>query len=626
MKTYTPLHCHTHYSLLDGLSKPEKVAERLDEIGVEACAITDHGNISGSVAFSNALRGHERPKKSILGCELYVCSEHATIQVPENQKLLHLPVLAKNKAGWNKLIHLTSSSNSSEHFYHKPRLSLDQITEYSGNLIGFSGHLGSHIASSILVDGKPHDNWRKQTAKLAEWMRDCFGKDNFYLEIQLMDHVSNPLQKVVADCVRTISKDTGIPCIATPDAHYARSEDAIDQRILLCTNLRKTLTECYNDKNQTMGCFFKSENYHIPSYEEMLSYGHTEEELDNTMALTSTVDDYQIVGPPIFPQFECPGGISADDHLRQMCRDGFRQKVLEKGLDTAQYGAQADKELKVFVDAQLSAYFLIVQDVLQFCTDKGWMLGPGRGSAAGCLVSYLIDITQIDPLPHELWFERFYNAGRNSADHVSIPDIDMDVPITKRAAVIDYLKEKYGQDKVSQMITYQTMKGSGALKAVLRAHGGVPFEMMNEMTKNMPEEAKISSELQAMKDATGSASIIQWALENRAKDFADWVTMDDEGNLEGPFAQRFEQAMRLEGTKVAQSKHAAGVVIAPEALSNICPMVLDTKSKERNMIAGLEMNDLEALGLIKFDVLGIAYLDKIMGIQDILGTGEIQCA
>ena len=202
-----------------------------------------------------------------------------------------------------------------------------------------------------------------------------------------------------------------------------------------------------------------------------------------------------------------------------------------------------------------------------------------------------------------------------------MPDIDIDVPVHKREAVINYIKNKYGHNKVSQMITFQTMKGRGALKDVLRAHGGVPFEMMNEMTKNLPEEAKISGELQTMKEARGESSIIVWALENMPDRFKEWVTLEDDGTLTGDYAQRFEQAIRLEGTKSAQSKHAAGLVIAPEPLSDICPMVLDNKTKQ--MVAGLEMYDLESIGMLKFDILGVAMLDKVMGVQQILETGDI---
>ena len=242
-----------------------------------------------------------------------------------------------------------------------------------------------------------------------------------------------------------------------------------------------------------------------------------------------------------------------------------------------------------------------------------------HNSAAGCLVSYLIGITSIDPIKYNLLFDRFYNAGRNSADHISMPDIDVDVPIDKREAIIEYIKNKYGHDKVSQMITFNTIKGRGALKDVLRVYGNISFDEMNKITKNIPDESKIADELQEMKEETGESSIIRWALENNVDKLKEWCYIDDSGQLQGPLAKRFEQAIRLEGTKSNQSKHAAGIAISSEPLNEICPMVYDSKNKQ--LIAGMEMQDLENIGIIKFDILGVAMLDKIMTIRFLLQQG-----
>jgi len=261
-----------------------------------------------------------------------------------------------------------------------------------------------------------------------------------------------------------------------------------------------------------------------------------------------------------------------------------------------------------------------VQDIVNHVRDNSWLPGPGRGSAAGCLVSYLIGITNIDPIKYNLMFDRFYNAGRNTEEHISMPDIDVDVPINKREDIIKYIKDTYGHDKVSQMITFNTIKGRGALKDVLRVYGNISFDEMNKITKNIPDEAKIADSLQAMKDATGEASIIRWTLENNSEKIKEWCSIDNNGELQGPLAKRFEQAIRLEGVKSNQSKHAAGIAISSEPLSQICPMVYDSKNKQ--MIAGMEMQDLESIGIIKFDILGVAMLDKIMTIQNLLKEGE----
>jgi DNA polymerase III subunit alpha len=242
-----------------------------------------------------------------------------------------------------------------------------------------------------------------------------------------------------------------------------------------------------------------------------------------------------------------------------------------------------------------------------------------HNSAAGCLVSYLIGITSIDPIEYDLLFDRFYNAGRNTSDRISMPDIDVDVPINKRENIIEYIKEKYGYDKVSQMITFNTIKGRGALKDVLRVYGNIGFEEMNKITKNIPDESKISDELQEMREETGESSIIRWALENRSEALKEWCYLDENNELQGPLAKRFDQAIRLEGTKSNQSRHAAGIAISSEPLDQICPMVYDSKNDQ--LIAGMEMQDLENIGIIKFDILGIAYLDKVMLISDLLKEG-----
>lgn len=607
---------HSHFSLLDGLSQPKHIVKRLNNTGLEACALTDHGSISGSIQFLNAMKKAE--KKPVLGSELYICEGDSKTKNQDNSKLKHLPVLAKNDKGWNNLMKITSASNHPDSFYHKPRLSLDELAGYADeNMVAFSGHLGSNIANAVLKDYAKGD-WKTWASGLVGWFQDVFGKDNFFLEVQLMDRENTPLQVEVAEKVRELAKITGAPLLATPDAHYAEKTDAIDQHILLCTNLKKTISQCMSGEAKSLGGFFHSDNFHIPSYEEMVSYGHTQEELENTLRVASMIEDYQhITGPPILPNFECPGGISPDDYLMKKCLEGINSM----GLDKPEYRERLNKEMDVFKEAGISSYFLILSDILDFCNRSGYLVGPGRGSAAGCLVSYVSGITQIDPLQYGLWFERFYNAGRNTKDRVSMPDIDVDVPKYAREAVIQYIKDKYGHDKVSQMITFQTIKGRGALKAVFRAHGGIPNEVMNDITSNVPEESKISGELESMKESRGESSILQWALENLPKKFDEWVKLNDDGTLSGPYSNYFEQAMRLEGTKSAPSIHPAGVVIGVEPLASTCPMVLNTKTGQ--MIAGLEMNDLEAIGLVKMDILGIAMLDKIMGVTDILRTGDI---
>lgn len=604
---------------MDGLSKPEQIAKRCAKIGASACAITDHGSISGTVQFYQKIQ--KEKIKPILGCELYISDQDATIHTKDNSKLSHLVVLAKNYDGWKTLIKIVSASNHPSNFYHKPRLSLSQLSDLlDGNLIAIAGHLGSCVAKEI----QKSDYNLKHSTDYISYMKEIFGPNNVFLEAQLMDQQASPEQVTMTEHIRRLGSATNTKVVATPDAHYCEKDDAIDQRILLCNNLKTTLSDInkklLNNENVGMDCFFKSDNFHILSDEEMKSI-HTPEELENTHYINSLCEEYDILSKPLLPDFITKNNSSPDEYLRHLCRQGWKNKI-ERQIpkeDQAKYVDRIKYELEILQNAGLSSYFLIVQDIVDFVKSNKWLPGPGRGSAAGCLVSYLVGITNIDPMKYDLIFERFYNAGRNTQDRVSMPDIDVDVPINKRENVIEYIKNKYGEDKVSQMITFNTMKGRGALKEVLRVYGNISFDEMNQITKYIPDEAKIADELQEMKEDTGEASIIRWALENNVDKLKDWCYINDDGGLSGPLSKRFEQAIRLEGTKANQSKHAAGVAISSERLDAVCPMVYDTKNKQA--IAGMEMQDLESLGVIKFDILGIAMLDKIMTIADILQTG-----
>lgn len=623
MNSYIPLHCHSMYSLLDGLSKPKQIAERCKNIGATSCALTDHGNIAGAVKFYTEMRANGI--KPILGCEIYVCDSDPTIRNKETKELSHFLVLAKNLDGWKKLIELISETNRPDFYYHKPRINLDGLSKFcDGNLIGICGHLGSVVADTLISgDTIKHQNIQ-DAIKKVDHIKAIFGKENVFLEAQLIDSDRLSIQKDLTGSIREIGKTTGVKIIATPDAHYCNKEDATDQRILLCNNLKTTLMDINrklsNNEDAPMSCFFLSDNYHIPSFEEMSAI-HTEDEIENTHYVADLCENYDILKNPQLPPFQCPNNLSTDEYLRELCRKGWQSKIANNisKENQSSYIDRIKYELDVLQGAGLSGYFLIIQDIVQKVRTSGWLPGPGRGSAAGCLVSYLVGITSIDPMKYSLLFDRFYNAGRNSANYISMPDIDVDVPINKREEIISYIKNKYGHDNVSQMITFNTIKGRGALKDVLRVYGNISFEEMNRITKNIPDESKIADELQEMKEETGESSIIRWALENNSDNLKEWCYIDDSGELQGPLAKRFEQAIRLEGTKSNQSRHAAGIAINAKPLRETCPMVYDSKNDQT--IAGMEMQDLEAIGVIKFDILGVAMLDKIMNIKELLHNG-----
>jgi DNA polymerase-3 subunit alpha len=415
-----------------------------------------------------------------------------------------------------------------------------------------------------------------------------------------------------------------------PISYYIKQEDAQLHRILLCSDMQTTLPKIkkafskglndailvdenkYPSQHLDKVDFFTRDDFYLKNAEETQNLDTKE-----LQKIYQACEDYDILNKPMLPIFDCPNGLSEEEYLKSLARKGWKELLIDRDKvknesDKKKYLDRFNTELQVIKDANLFGYFLIVQDIIRFVNESGWMSGPGRGSAAGCLISYLIGITQIDPVEYDLLFERFYNAGRNSDGHISLPDIDMDVPGKKRDDVLDYLKKKYGKDHVSQMITFGRLQGRSAIKEVLRIHEACSFSEMNAITKSVPNEAEISDQLAEMEDE--DRSIIRWSLLNRGEELRDFCHITEDGKLEGDYAEYFQQAIDIEGTFKTQGKHAAGVVISKEPLYKVCPMVKQRGSTEK--IAGLEMADLEALGHVKFDVLGINLLDKLMKIQE----------
>jgi DNA polymerase-3 subunit alpha len=412
-----------------------------------------------------------------------------------------------------------------------------------------------------------------------------------------------------------------------PHSYYVEKTDARLHRILLCSEMKTTLPKiqkiiktdsAFPNEHLDKLVYFTQDDFYVKDKEE--SNGLNTKELES---IYNQCEDYDILNKPILPKFECPGKLSEEEYLKELCRKGWKSLLLDKGKvakeeDKQKYLDRFKEEFDVIKGANLFGYFLIVRDIIEYVNSMGWLSGPGRGSAAGCLISYLIGITKIDPLEFDLLFARFYNAGRNSADHISLPDIDIDIPGTKRDEIIGYLKKKYGNERVSQMLTFGRLQGKSAIKEILRINEACSFAEMNAISNCIPDEAKISDQLAEMDD--DERSIIKWALIHNSDELKDFCRLTEDGKLEGEYAEYFDQAIQLEGTFKTQGKHAAGVVISAEPLHEVCPMVKQKGSSEK--VAGLEMADLEALGHVKFDVLGINLLDKIMKIEELTGVSN----
>lgn len=530
---YIPINCKTHYSLLTGFSKCEKLAQKCAEYGYSACAITDYKTICGAVDFHQACVKYKI--KPLIGCEY-------------NGYIL----MAKNKDGWFELMKLTTMFNDSADIK-----TLKNIAS-NNNII-------------------------------------CISKDVIYKNI-----FGNNFYQFDYDKYKV---------------YYVTQDESVPHRVILCSKMKTTLPKIMNkiQKGEEVENkeFFISDDFYLKN-----AYIISQQEIEILQKINDACSFYEITEKPMLPDFECPNGLDSNEYLKELCRYGWKNKLqkhnkIYNDQKKQEYLDRIKMELDVIFKAKLSGYFLIVQDIVNHVRNKGWLAGPGRGSAAGCLVSYLIGITEVDPIEYGLIFERFYNEGRNTDDHISLPDIDMDVPAEHRDEVIEYIKDKYGHNNVSQMITLGKLKGRSAIKEVLRINEAVSFSEMNEITESIPDEAQISDQLEMMDEE--DRSIIRWALLNQSKDLSNWCKIDDDGNLEGPLSGYFEQAIKIEGTNKSQGKHAAGVIISKHKLLDVCPMVKDKSGK---MIAGFEMNDLEAQGHVKFDILGIDLLSKIMDIKD----------
>ena len=402
-------------------------------------------------------------------------------------------------------------------------------------------------------------------------------------------------------------------------SNYVNKDQADLHRIVLCGKLKTTFHKVKkNGPPEELAPYFESSEFYIKDKSESAKLIVDDPRMDDFDSIFKKVENYNILSKPMLPRFDIPSKFSSEgDYLRHLARQGWMNLLNDKIQSEEQrkvYGDRFNKEFSVIEKADLFGYFLIVWDILNWCREQGWMVGPGRGSAAGCLISYLVGITEIDPIEFDLLFERFYNEGRNTEDHISLPDVDMDVPGKKRDEIITRLKEKYGSDNVSQMLTFGRLQGRSAMKEVLRVNDACGFAEMNEITKYIPDEAAISDQLAEMDEE--DRSIIRWALINRSDDLMDYCHLNDNGSLEGDFAEYFQQAIDIEGTFKTQGKHAAGVVISAEPLFRVCPMVNPKSGDEK--IAGLEMNDLEALGHVKFDLLGLNLLDKLMHIKELI--------
>ena len=572
---FTHLHVHTEYSLLDGSNKIKEYVARVKELGMDSAAITDHGVMYGVIDFYRAAR--EAGINPILGCEVYVApgSRFDREVGSGDDRYYHLVLLAENNQGYNNLMKIVSKGFV-EGFYYKPRVDLELLEKYHEGIIALSACLAGEVAR-YLTRGMYED---AKTAALR--YRDIFGKGNFFLELQ--DH-GIPEQQTVNQQLLRMHQETGIDLVATNDVHYTMAEDAEPHDILLCLQTGRKLAD--EDRMR-----YEGGQYYVKSPEEMARlFPYALEALENTHKIAERCHVEIEFGVTKLPKYDVPDGLTSWEYLNKLCHEGLEERYHPV---TSELRERLEYELSTIKNMGYVDYFLIVWDFIKYARDNDIMVGPGRGSAAGSLVAYTLGITQLDPIRYDLLFERFLNPER-----VSMPDIDVDFCFERRQEVIDYVRRKYGDDCVVQIVTFGTLAARGVIRDVGRVLD-MPYAQVDTIAKMIPQELNIT---------------ISKALEMNPELRKAYQEQEDIHKL-------IDMAKRLEGLPRHTSMHAAGVVISQKDVSEYVPL---SRAQDGSIVTQFTMTTLEELGLLKMDFLGLRTLTVIQNAVKLVreGTGTV---
>ncbi len=565
--SFTHLHVHTEYSLLDGSNKIKELIARVKELGMDSVAITDHGVMYGVIDFyKEAQQNGIRP---IIGCEVYVApGSRFDKEGRDDNRYHHLVLLAENDLGYHNLMKLVSRGFT-EGFYYKPRVDKALLRQYHEGIIALSACLAGEVQRYIA------EGFYEEAVKAARSLEDIFGKGNFFLELQ--DH-GIPAQRLVNQSLMRMSRETGIPLVATNDIHYTYAEDAQAHDILLCIQTGKKVT----DENRMR---YEGGQYYVKSEEEMRQlFPYALEALENTHKIAMRCQVEIKFGEYKLPQFPVPEGYDAWTYLQKLAWDGFAQRYPD---GTDELKSRLTYELDVIHSMGFVDYFLIVWDFIKYARDHGIIVGPGRGSAAGSIVSYCLEITKLDPIKYSLLFERFLNPNR-----VTMPDIDVDFCFERRQEVIDYVVRKYGKDRVVQIVTFGTMAARGVIRDVGRALD-MPYAQVDSVAKMIPTELGIT---------------IDKALKMNPE-LKNLYEQDEQ------IRYLIDMSKRLEGLPRHTSMHAAGVVISPKAVDEYVPL---SRGADDAITTQFTMTTLEELGLLKMDFLGLRTLTVIQNAEKLV--------
>ena len=555
--SFVHLHVHSEYSLLDGLARTKELVSGAKSMGMDSIAITDHGVMFGVIDFYKEAKA--AGVKPILGCEVYVAPDSRFDK--EKRGSQHLVLLAKTNEGYHNLIKLVSLGFT-EGFYYKPRIDKDILRKYSEGIIALSGCMSGVVPEAISQEGY------KKGKQVALEYNEIFGEGNFFLEIQ--DYDSSDQQKMNENLIR-LSIETNIPLVATNDVHYINEEDFEPHEVLLCVQTGKTL---HDENRMSLG----SSEFYLKSPKKMEGlFSHVPEALTNTVKIAELCDVSITFNEYKLPVFASPKGMTDAEYLRELCEEGLRQRY--KNEDLTEYQKRLDFELEVITRMGFVTYFLVVWDFIRFARENKIMVGPGRGSGAGSIVAYTLKITDVDPIPFNLLFERFLNPER-----VSMPDFDIDFCYLRRQEVIDYVTRRYGADHVAQIITFGTMKARAATRDVGRALG-FPYADVDRVAKMIPSDLGMT---------------LTRALEMNPDLKKAYDEEDDTKRL-------IDMSLKLEGIHRHASTHAAGVVICDKPVSDYIPLNIN----DGVVTTQFPMGTVEELGLLKMDFLGLRTLTVI---------------
>ncbi len=577
---FVHLHTHSHYSLLDGLAKPTELVARAKELGMEALALTDHGNLYGAIEFYQLAK--KAGIKPILGVEAYICPRTRFDKAHgADDKSFHLTLLVENKTGWQNLMKLVTKANL-EGFYYKPRMDRELLRMHHEGLIALSGCASGELIRTILKSGMA------AAEQVVRDYEEIFGRGNYFLEIGHHPNFSPKDHAVVRPALIELSKKFGIPLVATQDIHYLKKEDAEYHDILLAVGTGNRITD---EKRLTL----KADDFSMRSPEEMAEcFADLPEALEQTAVIADRCTIELTLGKSILPVFPLPEGETDNSYLMRLVHERTAGRYPEK---TKEVEERVAYELSVIAGTGYAGYFLIVQDFINWAKDRGIVVGPGRGSAAGSITAYILGITNVDPLPFNLLFERFLNP-----DRIQMPDIDVDIADSRRGEVLGYLKEKYGDDRVANIITFGTMAARAAVRDVGRALGA-DYSLCDKLAKLIP--FKVGQELAAALETT--------------EDLRSFIASD-------PMAKRIiDAAGHLEGVARHASVHACGTVVAPGTLSDYLPLQYAPQDPS-TIVTQFEMHAVESLGILKMDILGLknlTILEEAIRLVREAGKGEI---